>query len=170
MEQKMSDIPLEKETKRLYVERIRNGTVIDHVKAGFAFSVLKILGLEGRDGKLITVGINVKSNSSQSGKKDIVKVENILLDEKQIHQIALISPMCKVSFIENFNVVEKLVVKIPEMILGIIKCPNEKCITNVEREPVATEFKVLKEEPLKVACNYCERIVYKEEMLRTSFS
>ena len=157
------------EKQRLYVEKIRNGTVIDHIQAGFAFSVLKILGLEGKDGSLITVGINVKSNSSQSGKKDIVKVENILLDEKQIHQIALISPKCKVSFIEKYEVVEKFIVKIPQLITGIIKCPNERCITNVEREPVATEFKVLEDSPLKVACGYCERIVYKEEILRTSF-
>ena len=156
-------------TKRLYVEKIHNGTVIDHIHPGFAFSVLKILGYEGKDGNLITLGINVKSNSSQSGKKDIIKFEDLRLDEKEIHQIALISPRCKVSFIRDYNVVEKFVVKLPKSIVGIIKCPNEKCITNVEREPVATEFKVLLDDPLKVACSYCERIVFKDEILRTSF-
>jgi len=161
---KMSEI-----TKRLYVEKIRNGTVIDHIHPGFAFSVLKILGYEGKDGNLITLGINVKSNSSQSGKKDIIKFEDVKLDEKEIHQIALISPRSKVSFIDNYNVIEKFVVKLPKSIEGIVKCPNEKCITNVEREPVATEFKVLSDDPLKVACSYCERIVFKEEIMRTSF-
>jgi len=155
--------------KRLYVEKIRNGTVIDHIHPGFAFSVLKILGYEGKDGNLITLGINVKSNSSQSGKKDIIKFEDVRLDEKEIHQIALISPRCKVSFIDNYNVIEKFVVKLPKSIEGIVKCPNEKCITNVEREPVATEFKVLSDDPLKVACSYCERIVFKDEIMRTSF-
>jgi len=161
---KMSEI-----TKRLYVEKIRNGTVIDHIHPGFAFSVLKILGYEGKDGNLITLGINVKSSSSQSGKKDIIKFEDVKLDEKEIHQIALISPRSKVSFIDNYNVIEKFVVKLPKSIEGIVKCPNEKCITNVEREPVATEFKVLSDDPLKVACSYCERIVFKEEIMRTSF-
>ena len=156
-------------TKRLYVEKIRNGTVIDHIHPGFAFSVLKILGYEGKDGNLITLGINVKSNSSQSGKKDIIKFEDLRLDEKEIHQIALVSPRCKVSFIDNYKVVEKFVVKLPKSIEGIIKCPNEKCITNVEREPVATEFKVISDDPLKVACSYCERIVFKDEIMRTSF-
>ena len=156
-------------TKRLYVEKIRNGTVIDHIHPGFAFSVLKILGYEGKDGNLITLGINVKSSSSQSGKKDIIKFEDVKLDEKEIHQIALISPRSKVSFIDNYNVIEKFVVKLPKSIEGIVKCPNEKCITNVEREPVATEFKVLSDDPLKVACSYCERIVFKEEIMRTSF-
>ncbi len=154
------------DSKRLYVEKIKKGTVIDHIKEGFAISVLKILGLEGRNGTLITIGINVKSNVSSSGHKDILKVENIYLDEKQIHQIALISPECKVSFIEDFHVKEKFVVKIPTTIKGIINCPNENCITNVEREPVKTEFKVLSEKPLKIACNYCERLLYKEEILR----
>lgn len=165
----MSNIDSEKDAKKLYVEKIRRGTVIDHIKEGCAYSVMKILGLEGKDGSLITVGINVKSNSSLSGKKDIVKVENILLEEKQIHQIAIISPKCKVSFIEDYKVVEKFVVKIPKVIHGIIKCPNEKCITNVEREPVSTEFRVISEDELKIACTYCERIVYQEEILRTSF-
>ncbi|MHA1776226.1 MAG: aspartate carbamoyltransferase regulatory subunit [Promethearchaeia archaeon] len=159
----------DKDGKRLYVEKIQRGTVIDHIKEGFAFSVMKILGLEGKDGSLITVGINVKSNSSQSGKKDIVKVEKIMLDQKQIHQIAIISPRCKVSFIEDYKVVKKFVVKIPDMIHGIVKCPNEKCITNVEREPVETKFRVISEDPLKIACTYCERIVYQDEILRTSF-
>jgi aspartate carbamoyltransferase regulatory subunit len=157
------------ESKKLYVEKIRNGTVIDHIKEGYAFSVMKILGLEGKDGSLITVGINVKSNSSQSGKKDIVKVENIMLEEKQINQVAIISPKCKVSFIDDYQVKDKFVVKIPKVIHGIVVCPNEKCITNVDREPVMTEFRVISEDPLKIQCEYCERIVYQDEILRTSF-
>ena len=161
----MTSNSISSDSKRLYVEKIKKGTVIDHIKEGFAISVLKILGLEGRNGTLITLGINVKSNVSSSGHKDILKVENIYLDEKQIHQIALISPGSKVSFIEDFKIKEKFVVKIPSSINGIIDCPNEKCITNVEREPVLTEFKVLSEKPLKIACNYCERILYKEEIL-----
>jgi len=165
----METVAQNEETKRLYVEKIQKGTVIDHIKEGYAFFVMKILGLEGKDGSLITVGINVKSNSSASGKKDIVKVENILLDDNQIHQIAIISPNCKVSFIENYQVVKKLIVEIPDVIKGIIKCPNEKCITNVEREPVTTEFKVIEKNPLKITCSYCERVVYKDEILRTSF-
>ena len=153
------------DSKRLYVEKIKKGTVIDHIKEGFAISVLKILGLEGRNSTLIAIGINVKSTVSSSGHKDILKVENIYLDEKQIHQIALISPGSKVSFIEDFKIKDKFVVKIPSLIKGIIDCPNENCITNVDREPVLTEFKVLSEKPLKIACNYCERILYKEEIL-----
>jgi aspartate carbamoyltransferase regulatory subunit len=150
--------------KRLYVERIRNGTVIDHIHSGFAFSVMKILGLQGKDGKLITVGINVRSNSSANGKKDIVKVENIYLDQTQINQIALIAPDCKVSFIEDFTVKEKFIVEVPPIITGILKCPNERCITRQEREPVKAEFKTISKHPIKIACEYCGRILNQEEI------
>ncbi len=165
----MSENDHNDEKRRLYVEKIRNGTVIDHINPGLAFSVLKILGFDGKDGALITIGINVKSNSSPTGKKDIIKFENKKLEEKHIHQIAVISPNCKVSFIENYDVKDKFVVKIPEEIRGIIKCPNDRCITNIEREPVVSEFRVLEKEPLKVSCSYCERIVYKDEIMKTSF-
>ncbi len=156
----------EEKDRKLYVEIIENGTVIDHIKAGFAVSVLKILSLEGKDGKLITVGINVKSNSSPTGKKDIVKVENTYLDEKQINQIALISPDCKVSLIENYKVKEKFIVKLPGNFKGIFNCPNERCVSNKEREPVLPEFNLISEDPLKISCAYCDRILKREEILR----
>ena len=165
----MSENEQTEEAKRLYVEKIRNGTVIDHIHPGFAFSVLKILGFDGEDGGLITIGINVKSNSSISGKKDIIKFEGKRLEEKHIHKIAVISPHSKVSFIENYNVIEKFIVELPKIVKGIIKCPNEHCITNVDREPVTTEFRVLADDPLKISCAFCERIVYKQEIMKTSF-
>jgi aspartate carbamoyltransferase regulatory subunit len=152
--------------KRLYVEKIRNGTVIDHIKSGFAFSVMKILGLDGSSGHLITVGINVKSNSAANGKKDIVKVENVHLEQKQINQIALLSPDCKVSFIEDYKVKEKFVVEVPPVFHGIIDCPNARCISRQEREPIVAEFKILSKDPLKIACGYCGWILDRQEILK----
>jgi aspartate carbamoyltransferase regulatory subunit len=154
-----------KNEKKLYIEKIRNGTVIDHIKAGFAVYVLKILGLDGKDGSLITVGINVKSTSSPTGKKDIVKVENIYLDEKQINQVALIAPDSKVSFIKEYEVSKKIIVKVPNVISGLVKCPNDKCISNADREPIISEFNTLSTDPLKIGCIYCERILTREEII-----
>jgi aspartate carbamoyltransferase regulatory subunit len=113
---------------------------------------------------LITVGINVHSSSSPTNKKDIVKIDNVYLDEKQINQIALISPDCKVSFIKDFQVAKKIVVKVPQIIHGLIKCPNDKCITNQEREPVASEFNLIAPDPLKISCIYCERILSRDDI------
>ena len=151
--------------KKLYIEKIRDGTVIDHIKAGFAVFVLKILGLDGKDGSLITVGINVHSNSSPTGKKDLIKVENIYLDEKQINQIALVSPECKVSFIRDYQVEKKIIVKVPQVVTGVIKCPNEKCISNAEREPCTPEFEVISSDSVKIRCIYRERILDREDIM-----
>src|SRR6056297_2983616 len=156
----------EESEKKLYVDLIEKGTVIDHIKAGYALSVLKILRLDGKDNRLITVAINVKSESSDTGKKDIVKVANTYLDETQINQIALISPDCSVSLIEDYKVKEKFIVKVPDTIYGIIPCPNEKCITNKEREPISPEFDVITQYPLKISCVYCDRILKRPDVIQ----
>ena len=87
------------------------------------------------------------------------------LEEKQLNQIALISPQSKISFIEDYKVREKIIVKVPATIINIVKCPNERCITNVEREPVQTEFRVITDDPLKISCVYCERVLHKPEIM-----
>ncbi|MCK4482614.1 aspartate carbamoyltransferase regulatory subunit, partial [Candidatus Bathyarchaeota archaeon] len=43
----------------LRVSKIRNGTVIDHITGGHALDVAKILGITGREKKVITIAINV---------------------------------------------------------------------------------------------------------------
>ena len=59
-------------TKELKVKPIKNGTVIDHIKANKALSVLRILGLPSQE-TAVTIAMNVQS--SQMGSKDIVKIE-----------------------------------------------------------------------------------------------
>jgi len=53
---------------------------------------------------------------------------------------------------------------VPQIIHGLIKCPNDKCITNQEREPVASEFNLISQDPLKISCVYCERILSREDI------
>src|SRR2546428_536937 len=45
--------------KDLYVKKIRNGSVIDHISAGHALDVLKILGIGGGEGA-VTDLLNVE--------------------------------------------------------------------------------------------------------------
>ena len=142
----------------LRIEKIKRGTVIDHIEPGRAIRVLSILGLEGQDGRLITVAINVHSKKLK-GKKDIIKVENVYLDNAQLNQISLISPKCAISYIKNFKVSKKFILNLPEKFVGLFPCANENCISNVEREPMKSEFKVISEQPVKLRCAYCSRII-----------
>ena len=70
--------------------------------------------------------------------------------------------------IDNYKVIEKKKVKLPEVIRKLILCVNKTCISNSEKEPIDSEFSVLVEKPLKVQCVYCDRIYNLDEITFSS--
>ncbi|MHA1297386.1 MAG: aspartate carbamoyltransferase regulatory subunit [Promethearchaeota archaeon] len=147
--------------EKLKIDKIKKGTVIDHIDAGYALTILNLTGLD-ESPNLMTIGINV--SSKKYGKKDIIKIEGVFLNEIQMQQISILSPNNTISLIENYKVIEKKKVKIPKVIKKLILCVNKTCITNSENEPIDTEFIVLEEKPLKIQCVYCNRIYKLEEI------
>jgi aspartate carbamoyltransferase regulatory subunit len=145
----------EKEDKVLKIKTIKNGVVIDHIRQGKAPDVLKILGIDENFRDSLTLAMNVPSKDL--GKKDIVKVENRDIDTNEINKIAIIAPDATINIIRDYRVVKKEKVILPEKIIGILKCPNPKCITNKEREPLASVFMVRQINPMVLSCKYCER-------------
>ena len=71
----------------------------------------------------------------------------------------LIAPEASINRIRDYKVVKKEKVVLPNEIVGIINCPNPKCISNKEREPVKSVFVVMQRKPLILSCKYCEREV-----------
>ena len=136
----------------LRVSKIKDGTVIDHIRGGYALDVIKILGITGKEKQIITIAINVPSRRFRA--KDIVKIEGRALNSQEVNKIALVAPHASINIIRNYNVVEKLEVKLPKKIEGIIKCVNPCCISN-SNEPVTSKFYVKNEEPLLLKCHYC---------------
>lgn len=124
--------------------------------------VLRILGINEQFSNTVAVAINV--NSKDMGKKDIVKVENRYLNGKEVNKITIISPDATINTIKNYEVAKKYKVSLPEEIVGIIKCPNPRCISNKDREPVTPKFTVKQKEPLILSCSYCEREVKEEDL------
>src|SRR5438046_10402562 len=114
--------------KELYVKKIRNGSVIDHISAGHALDVLKILGIGGGEGHVVSVAMNVSSKADS--KKDIVKVENRELKPGEVDKIALIAPSATINIIRDYEVAEKTRVKLPESISGSVRCANTACVSN----------------------------------------
>lgn len=149
--------------KELYVKKIRNGTVIDHISAGHALDVLKILGIGGGEHDVVSVAMNVSSKSTS--KKDIVKVENRELKPGEVDKIALIAPSATINIIRDYDVAEKTRVKLPDTIRGIVKCANPACVSNAG-EPVETKFMVERQDPLRLRCFYCSRIMEKTDVLK----
>ena len=144
--------------KEMKVDPIKNGTVIDHIPAGKALEVLDILNLKGDESVLI--GINL--TSKKLGKKDIIKVENIELSQREVNRIAIIAPTATLVIIRDYEIVSKAKVSLPSMLEGVVGCPNPKCITN--HESIVTKFIVTSKEDKKARCWYCERIFNIDEL------
>ena len=148
-------------TRELKVSAIRNGTVIDHIAAGTAFTVVKILHLD-QTKETVTIASNVPSGIT--GKKDIVKIEHRALSPEEVSSIALISPTATVNIIEEYEVVEKSVVSLPDTIERIVRCSNPLCISN--HEEIHTCFNVEQKSPLVIRCYYCERTMGGKDVLK----
>lgn len=140
--------------KELKVTPIKNGTVIDHIPAGMALKVLKILGIGDEVSSTVSAVMHVPSGKQRW--KDIVKVEDRELSPKEVDKIALLAPEATINIIRNFAVAEKYRVQVPEVARGILRCGNPSCITN-SREPLESEFVVVSRDPLRLRCKYCER-------------
>lgn len=138
----------------LRVKPIKNGTVIDHIAGGQALNVLKILGISGTTDATVSVVMNVES--SKLGKKDIVKVEDRELKEEEVNRIALIAPDATINIIRDFLVIEKHLVDLPDLIIGVVRCQNPNCISNTE-EPIKSRMLVKTKNPVVLRCVYCEQ-------------
>lgn len=148
-----------KKKLKLKVSAIKEGTVIDHIPAQSLFKVISILGLDSIENQ-ITFGTNL--DSGKLGSKAIIKVSDKFFEDDEINKIALIAPNAKLNIIRDYEVVEKKVVEIPDVITGIVKCFNPKCITNKER--ITTFFKVIDKSPVSLKCKYCEKITSNEQI------
>jgi len=150
--------------EKLKIARLKKGTVIDHIDAGYALTIMSLTGLD-ESPNLITIGVNVSSKKYQ--RKDIIKIEGVFLNKIQMQQISILSPNATISLIEKYRVIEKKKVNLPEVIKKLILCRNKTCISN-SNEPIETEFMVLEEKPLKIQCVYCNRIYKLDEMVFSS--
>ncbi len=144
--------------KQLKVDAIKNGTVIDHIPAGKGMQVADLINVSGEN--IVMIGISL--HSKKVGKKDIIKIENRELSQEEINSVALIAPSATITIIKDFEVIRKAKAEIPELIEGLILCPNPKCITN--SEIIKTKFMVTDEKPLQVRCHYCEKKYLVEEV------
>jgi len=147
----------------LRVSKIRDGTVIDHITSGHALDVVKILGITGKSGNIVTIAMNVPSK--RMGKKDIVKIEGRELKAEEVDKIALIAPNATINIIRDYKVVDKKRVQLPKVIKNIVRCANPACISN-SNEPVQPTFYVESQEPLYLKCHYCGYLMEREEILK----
>ncbi|MEM3143928.1 MAG: aspartate carbamoyltransferase regulatory subunit [Candidatus Nitrosotenuis sp.] len=140
----------------LIVRRIKDGTVIDHIEGGKGLKVLEALGIDGTDGNVITIALNVPSG--KYSKKDIIKVENRYLADYDTNKLAIISPKATINIIKDYKLVEKRRVALPNKIEKIFRCSNPDCITN-SNEYIESIMDVVDKNGLILKCKYCTRIL-----------
>ncbi|MEC7840168.1 MAG: aspartate carbamoyltransferase regulatory subunit [Chlamydiota bacterium] len=148
-------------TKTLAVSAIKNGVVIDHIPAGQALYLVRLLKLSDRN-KQVTLAINLKSGSK--GYKDIVKLEEYRLTADECAKIAVICPNATLNTIENYEVTDKSKVVLPDRIDDIFPCPNDKCISN--HEPMSASFLIQEyRQGIRLRCHYCNKCFSQEDAL-----
>ena len=140
--------------KELVVSALENGTVLDHIPAQYVYKALDLLGLKDIESQ-ITIGINLASKIY--GKKGIIKIADKFFEDEELNKLALIAPKATVNIIRDFKVVEKKKLEIPEVVVGIAKCKNPKCVTN--HQPIKTKFATIQNgDEISLKCHYCEKI------------
>lgn len=132
------------------IEPIQNGVVIDHIEAGRAMQLYRLLKLGSLDASVALIK-NVPSK--KMGKKDIIKIDaDIDLD---FDVIGFVDPSATVDIIRDGVLVEKKSIALPEKLTNVIFCKNPRCITSVEQE-IEHIFKLSDPEKKEYRCIYCE--------------
>lgn len=139
--------------KTLSVAAIQHGTVIDHIHSGQALRIIHLLNLLEKKHK-VTIGLNLPSKSMKL--KDIIKIENYVINNEEANEITVFAPEVSINIIDNFEVVQKIKTILPPHIKDVFECPNPVCITHTE--PVETFFNIdTQGKQINLVCKYCEK-------------
>lgn len=141
------------------VSAINNGVVIDHIPAGQALKIMRLLHAVNNKQR-VTLGLNLTSKRLKL--KDIIKIENRKLSSKEIDQISVFAPSATISLIEGFIVCEKLKCQLPETIRDILTCPNLNCISRLEPKSYFRLENSAKE--INLYCFYCEKQFKRDQL------
>lgn len=151
---------MKEKIRELQITALKNGIVIDHIPSEKVFAIVELLNLKLYN-EVVTVATNLRSSSL--GKKGIIKIEDRTLDSSELGKIALLTHDVTINIIENYKVVKKIKLAIPNEIVGLMKCSNNKCISN--HEEIETKFmKQIIGDEIKYKCFYCERVIPEEEI------
>ncbi len=133
------------------VDSIRNGYVIDHIQAGKAMDIYRLLSLS----KLTCpVAMIMNVPSAKMGKKDIIKIDGDI--DLDMDVLGYVDSDITINEIRNGEIVGKQEkIELPERIVDVVKCKNPRCITTTEQE-LSHIFKLTDRQNKIYRCIYCE--------------
>ena len=135
----------------LNVGKIGEGFVLDHIKAGKSMTIYKDLGLDQLD---CVVAIIKNARSSKMGRKDIIKVE-CPVEMLDLDILGFIDHNITVNIIKYGVISDKMELKLPGQVTGVIKCKNPRCITSIE-QGLEHIFVLTDKEKEIYRCKYCD--------------
>ena len=140
----------------LSVNTIKNGLVIDHIRAGSGPRIFSWLGLDKANFRVALI-MNVPSQ--KLGKKDIIKIDNIINIDYSV--LGFIDPNITVNVVQNEEIVKKIDLVLPEKVENVIRCKNPRCITT--SEPYLSQvFRLVNRERSEYRCEYCDELYHAE--------
>lgn len=137
------------------IDGVNTGVVLDHIQAGKGWEIYNLLGLDKVD---CTVAIIQRVDSTKYGKKDIIKVDGDVDIDLDI--LGYFDTKMTVNIVRDRKLVEKVKLKLPETLVGVIECKNPRCITSTEQE-IVHKFRLSDPEKGTYRCIYCD-VVYKD--------
>ena len=138
------------------IDSIKNGYVIDHIKAGRGMQVYNQLRLNELD---CQVAIITNANSQKSGTKDIIKIDKDIPIDLDV--LGFIDHNITVNVVKDDTIIDKRKLSLPEKIVNVAKCNNPRCITSVEKD-LDHIFILTDKENEVYRCRYCEMSLKKK--------
>ncbi len=134
----------------MIIDSIKNGIVIDHIRAGRSMELYNLLHL---DRLKCSVAIIKNAPSEKMGRKDIIKIDEEL--SVDLDMLGYIDPGATVNIIRDGVLVEKRHLELPEQVENVIFCKNPRCIVTAERE-IPHIFRLANREQGIYRCIYCD--------------
>ena len=132
------------------IDSIKNGIVIDHIHAGGAMELYRLLNLDKLD---CTVAIIKNAPSGLMGRKDIIKIDS--MTDIDLTVIGYVDPGATINVIKDGRLFEKRKLTMPEKLVNVLRCKNPRCITSVEPD-LPQIFRLTSPETHTYRCIYCE--------------
>lgn len=132
------------------IDGVKNGIVLDHIKAGKSMMAYKLLGLDKVDS---CVAIIQNAVSPKYGRKDIIKIDQLI--DLDYDVLGYIDSNITVNVVKDGKLVEKKHMALPEELRNVIRCKNPRCITSVEQEIVQI-FRLKNKDEKVYRCAYCD--------------
>ena len=135
------------------VDGVRNGIVLDHIKAGKSMEIYRLLHLEKLD---CSVAIVQNASSTKYGKKDIIKIDETI--QLNLDILGYIDPNITVNLVQDGKLTKKKHLALPDTLTGVLRCKNPRCITTIEQE-ILHGFRLADPEKKTYRCIYCDAAV-----------